>query len=164
MRANNEIADVQLPRKVMGMQKVYRFEDDCEDKQLLGNKGANLVVMTRLGFPVPPGFIVSIEAYKDYQPKGRLPLGEIDESLSWLERCTGKALTDGLMVSVRSSAPVSMPGMMDTILNVSSKDEVMSCITKVFSSWDNPRAVEYRKLHGIASDLGTSAVVICWES
>ncbi|MFQ5873966.1 MAG: putative PEP-binding protein, partial [Dehalococcoidia bacterium] len=81
------------------------------------------------------------------------------KALSWLEKRTGKALGNGLMVSVRSSAPVSMPGMMDTILNVGSRDQIMSCITTVFSSWNNARAVEYRRLHNIPPDLGTSAVV-----
>ncbi len=141
------------------MPKVYRFDDSCEDSQLLGNKGANLVVMTKLGLPVPPGFVVSIEAFKDYQCNGHLPVEEIEGALSWLEKQTGRALGEELMVSVRSSAPVSMPGMMDTILNVSTKEEVTSCITKVFSSWDNARAVEYRRLHNIPADLGTSAVV-----
>ena len=141
------------------MPKVYRFDDSCEDSQLLGNKGANLVVMTKLGLPVPPGFVVSIEAFKDYQCSRHLPVEEIEGALSWLEKQTGRALGEELMVSVRSSAPVSMPGMMDTILNVSTKEEVTSCITKVFSSWDNARAVEYRRLHNIPADLGTSAVV-----
>ena len=56
------------------MAATYRFQDNCEDKKLLGNKGANLVTMTKLGLPVPPGFVVSIEAYKDYKHSGRLPV------------------------------------------------------------------------------------------
>ena len=140
------------------MTKVYTFEDGLEDKQLLGNKGANLVTMTKLGLPVPPGFVVSIDAFKEQQSGGLLPTEEIDNALTWLENKTRKKLGQGLMVSVRSAAPVSMPGMMDTVLNVASKDEMMSCITKVFASWDTPRAVEYRRLQNIPSDLGTSAV------
>ena len=100
------------------MAATYRFLDNCEDKKLLGNKGANLVTMTKLGLPVPPGFVVSIEAYKDYKPSGRLPSTEIDSALEWLEEQSGKKLGGGLEVSVRSSAPVSMPGMMDTVLNI----------------------------------------------
>ncbi len=141
------------------MARVYTFEDGLEDKQLLGNKGANLVTMTRLGLPVPMGFVVSIDAFKEHQTGGSLPTEEIANGLTWLENKTGKKLGEGLMVSVRSSAPVSMPGMMDTVLNVSSKDEMMSCITQVFASWDTPRAVGYRGLHKISYDLGTSAVV-----
>jgi phosphoenolpyruvate synthase/pyruvate phosphate dikinase len=138
---------------------VYRFLDDCEDKMLLGNKGANLVTMTKIGLRVPPGFVVSIEAYVEYRRTGRLPIEDIDEGLHWLEGLTGKRLGDGLMVSVRSSAPVSMPGMMDTLLNIKSKAHMISAIKKIFGSWDNLRAVEYRRLNNIPRDIGTSAVV-----
>ena len=141
------------------MTQVYRFEDECQDKQLLGNKGANLVIMTKIGLPVPPGFTVSIDAFKDHQLNSHLPVDEISEAMSRLEKQMGKTFGKDFMVSVRSSAPVSMPGMMDTVLNVASHDEMMSCITKIFSSWDNPRAIEYRRLHKIPSDLGTSAVI-----
>jgi pyruvate,orthophosphate dikinase len=138
---------------------VYKFTDDCEDKILLGNKGANLVTMTRIGLPVPPGFVISIEAYKEYKRTGRLPIADIEDALQWLEGFTGKKLGNGLMVSVRSSAPVSMPGMMDTLLNVRSKAHMISAVKKIFGSWDNLRAVEYRRLHSIPRDIGTSAVV-----
>ena len=141
------------------MAAVYRFLDDCEDKMLLGNKGANLVTMTKIGLRVPPGFVVSIEAYAEYRRTGRLPVEDIDEGLRWLEGVTGKRLGDGLMVSVRSSAPVSMPGMMDTLLNIKSKAHMISAIKKIFGSWDNLRAVEYRRLNNIPRDIGTSAVV-----
>ncbi|MBN2098464.1 MAG: pyruvate, phosphate dikinase [Dehalococcoidia bacterium] len=126
---------------------------------LLGNKGANLVTMTRIGLPVPPGFVISIEAYKEYKRTGRLPIADIEDALQWLEGHTGRRLGNGLMVSVRSSAPVSMPGMMDTLLNVSSKAHMVSAVKKIFGSWDNLRAVEYRRLHNIPRDIGTSAVV-----
>jgi len=138
---------------------VYRLLDDCEDKMLLGNKGANLVTMTKIGLRVPPGFVVSIEAYVEYRRTGRLPIEDIDEGLRWLEGLMGKRLGDGLMVSVRSSAPVSMPGMMDTLLNIKSKAHMISAIKKIFGSWDNLRAVEYRRLNNIPRDIGTSAVV-----
>lgn len=141
------------------MAKVFLFDGDSEDKSLLGNKGANLVTMTRLGLPVPPGFIVSIEAYREYQHNSKLPLEEIEQALSWLEEKTGKKLGEGLSVSVRSSAPVSMPGMMDTVLNLTDSAEILSAVKRVFDSWDNLRAVEYRRLNRIPSDLGTSAII-----
>ncbi|MDM8001064.1 MAG: pyruvate, phosphate dikinase [Dehalococcoidia bacterium] len=126
---------------------------------LLGNKGANLVTMTKIGLRVPPGFIVSIEAYAEYKRTGRLPIEDIENGLRWLESVTGKRFGEGLMVSVRSSAPVSMPGMMDTMLNIKSKAHMISAIKKIFGSWDNLRAVEYRRLNNIPRDIGTSAVI-----
>lgn len=141
------------------MASVHRFQADCEDKNLLGNKGANLVTMTRLGLPVPPGFVISIDAYAVYKGSRRLPTEEIDSAMEWLESETGKKLGDGLTVSVRSSAPVSMPGMMDTVLNIKEKATMMSAIKKVFDSWDNLRAVEYRRLNRIPSDTGTAAII-----
>lgn len=141
------------------MASVYRFQDDCEDKNLLGNKGANLVTMTRLGLPVPPGFVVSIDAYLVYKTSRRLPTEEIDAAVEWLENETGKKMGDGLTVSVRSSAPVSMPGMMDTVLNIKDQATMMSAIKKVLDSWDNLRAVEYRRLNHIPSDMGSAAIV-----
>ncbi len=138
---------------------VYKFTDDCEDKMLLGNKGANLVTMTKIGLRVPPGFVLSIEAYAEYRRSGRLPIEDIEEGLRWLEQAAGKKMGGGLMVSVRSSAPVSMPGMMDTMLNIRSKQHMISAIKKIFGSWDNLRAVEYRRLNRIPRDIGTAAIV-----
>ncbi len=137
------------------MPSVFFFEDAGEDKALLGNKGANLVTMTRMGLPVPPGFVISVEAYKEYELNGKLPLEEIEQALSWLEKKVG----EGLSVSVRSSAPASMPGMMDTVLNLRDSAEVISAVKRVFESWDNLRAIEYRRLNRIPSDLGTAAIV-----
>jgi pyruvate,orthophosphate dikinase len=141
------------------MTNVFFFEDAHEDKSLLGNKGANLVTMTRLGLPVPPGFAVSIRAYKEYEHNGKLPLEEIEQALARLGEKMGKKVGDGLWVSVRSSAPVSMPGMMDTVLNLKDPAEIISAVKRVFDSWDNPRAVEYRRLNQIPPDLGTAAIV-----
>ena len=98
----------------VSMVYVHSLHEDFTDKSELGNKGANLVTMMRLGLPVPPGFIVSIEAYKMWGETGLLPDEAIEEALASLEKETGKKLGKGLEVSVRSSAPVSMPGMMDT--------------------------------------------------
>jgi len=141
------------------MSYVYDFQDNCEDKAILGNKGANLVTMTRLGLPVPPGFILSVEAYTEYKRSGRLPEAEIKQALVALEKQAGKKLGKELQVSVRSSAPVSMPGMMDTILNVKDLDGMKIAAKRVFDSWDNMRAVEYRRLNNIPADLGTSVIV-----
>ncbi|MCX5998803.1 MAG: PEP-utilizing enzyme, partial [Chloroflexi bacterium] len=141
------------------MQNIYRFTDTCEDKSLLGNKGANLVTMTRIGLQVPPGFIVSIAAYREYRRSGKLPQHEIEQALAALETQTGKRLGHGLAVSVRSSAPASMPGMMDTVLDVRDMSSLLSSAKKIFDSWDNPRAVEYRRINRIAADLGTSAII-----
>lgn len=141
------------------MARVFFFEDDCEDKSLLGNKGANLVTMSKLGLPVPPGFVISIEAYKECERSGKLPLEEIKQALARLAKQTGRKLGEDLSVSVRSSAPVSMPGMMDTVLNLREPAEVISAVKHVFNSWDNLRAVEYRRLNRIPSDLGSAAIV-----
>jgi len=141
------------------MSMVYKLADDFDDKSLLGNKGANLVTMTKLGLAVPPGFVVSIEAYREYKHSGKLPMEEIERSLQDLEQETGKSLGKGLTVSVRSSAPVSMPGMMDTVLDVKEPERVISSIKKVFDSADNVRAIQYRRLNRIPSGLGTAAIV-----
>lgn len=141
------------------MTNILFFEDDCEEKSLLGNKGANLVTMTRVGLPVPPGFTISIEAYKEYEHSGKLPVEEIEQGLSLLAKQTGKKVGEDLLVSVRSSAPVSMPGMMDTVLNLRQPAMIMTAVERVFDSWNNLRAAEYRRLNQIPSDLGTAAIV-----
>ena len=84
------------------MTAIYHFTGSWDDKNLLGNKGANLVAMTKLRLPVPPGFVVSIEAYKKYKRTGKLPADEIKQALEILEKQAGKGLGDGLAVSVRS--------------------------------------------------------------
>jgi pyruvate,orthophosphate dikinase len=141
------------------MAKIYSLSDKCEDKDALGNKGANLVTMTRLGLPVPPGFVVSIESCRMFKQSGMLPNEDIEQAVSALERQTKHRLGKGLQVSVRSSAPVSMPGMMDTLLNIGDREQVKQAVKRIFDSWDNPRAVEYRKINHIPPDLGTAAIV-----
>jgi len=138
---------------------IYSFHDNCEDKTLLGNKGANLVTMSKLGLPVPPGFVVSVQGYNEYKKTGRLSEKEIAQAVADLEKESRSKLGKGLQVSVRSSAPVSMPGMMDTVLNVNSMSEMRAAIRRIFESWDNIRAIEYRRLNNIPSDIGTAAVV-----
>ena len=85
------------------MSMIYKLADDFDDKRLLGNKGANLVTMTKLGLPVPPGFVVSIEAYREYKHIGKLPSEQIERALQTLEQETGKSMHKGLTLSVRSS-------------------------------------------------------------
>ena len=105
---------------------VYLFtEGSAEMRSLLGGKGANLAEMTNLGLPVPPGFTISTEGCREYYAQGaKLPAGmeeEVSRQLAVLEEQTGKRFGDAanpLLVSVRSGAVFSMPGMMDTILNL----------------------------------------------
>jgi pyruvate,orthophosphate dikinase len=109
---------------------VYDFTEGNKDlKDLLGGKGANLAEMTNLGLPVPPGFTITTEACRHYLEHGRLPDGleaDIDRHLTALEDAMGKRLgqaDDPLLVSVRSGAKFSMPGMMETVLNIGLNDE-----------------------------------------
>lgn len=141
------------------MANVYSFDGACEDKWMLGNKGANLVVMVRLGLPVPPGFVISVDAYREFKKTGQLPLQEIDAALAALEKQSGNKLGQGLAVSVRSSAAASMPGMMDTVLEVRQRNLMIESVRKVFSSWDNARAAEYRKLNNISAQMGLAVVI-----
>lgn len=108
---------------------VYDFnEGSREMKDMLGGKGANLAEMSNIGIPVPPGFTIKTEACVYYSDSGEYPPGldeEIDEHLARLEETIGKELgdpEDPLLVSVRSGARVSMPGMMDTVLNLGLND------------------------------------------
>ena len=110
---------------------VYLFEEGNSDmKALLGGKGANLAEMTRIQLPVPPGFTITTEACREYITLGKeYPEGMLEQvldAINWLEEKTGKVFGDKeipLLVSVRSGAPISMPGMMDTILNLGLNDE-----------------------------------------
>jgi pyruvate, orthophosphate dikinase len=109
---------------------VFNFSQGSKDqKDLLGGKGANLAEMTNLGLPVPPGFTITTEACRHYLATGSEPeslAGEVDSHLTALQDSMGKQLgdpQDPLLVSVRSGAKFSMPGMMDTVLNVGLTDE-----------------------------------------
>ena len=115
------------------MQKyVYLFsEGNAQMRNTLGGKGANLAEMTNLGMPVPQGFTISTDACTSYYENGRQITGEImqqiNEALKKIEEINGKKFGDSrnpLLVSVRSGARASMPGMMDTILNLGLNDEV----------------------------------------
>jgi pyruvate, orthophosphate dikinase len=138
---------------------VYTIDTKFNDKNELGNKGANLVNMVNLGLPVPPAFVVSISAWREWEKTKRLPEKDIDEALANLEKKMGRKMGAGLEVSVRSSGPVSMPGMMDTVLNIGDRQKMLDAIIKVFASWNSPRAIEYRRLNKIPGDLGTSAII-----
>ncbi|HEY7133933.1 MAG TPA: pyruvate, phosphate dikinase [Acidimicrobiia bacterium] len=124
------------------MKYVYAFEEGSkEQKFLLGGKGANLAEMTNLGLPVPPGFTISTDACKAYLAAGNeLPAGLLDEvssALEALESKMGKRLgddVDPLLVSVRSGAPFSMPGMMDTVLNLGLNDTSVGGLAKQTSN------------------------------
>ena len=141
------------------MSTIYHFTGAWDDKSLLGNKGANLVAMTKLRLPVPPGFVISVDAFNEYKRSGMVPVDEINQALDILEHRTGKKLGDGLSVSVRSSAAASMPGMMDTVLDVTKRDDLISAVKKVFDSWNNPRAIGYRRLNQISADMGTAVII-----
>ena len=112
------------------MKYVYDFDEACEGgRALLGGKGVGLAEMTQLGVPVPAGFTITTDASRAYMSANQVPDGldaEVDEHIASLERKAGKRFgdhDDPLLVSVRSGAAVSMPGMMDTILNLGLDDE-----------------------------------------
>ena len=118
---------------------VYSFsEGDKEKKELLGGKGANLAEMTKIGLPVPSGFVVTTEACLSYYDNNQNMIDEIInqifEKVTELENKTGKRLgdpTNPLLVSVRSGARASMPGMMDTVLNLGINDEVVTGLSNL---------------------------------
>ncbi|HEY2793500.1 MAG TPA: pyruvate, phosphate dikinase [Micromonosporaceae bacterium] len=132
---------------------VYDFAEGNKDlKDLLGGKGANLAEMTNLGLPVPPGFTITTEACQSYLNDGREPetlRAEVDEHLAGLESAMGRKLgdpADPLLVSVRSGAKFSMPGMMETVLNVGLTDESVAGLAA--QAGDNERFAwdSYRRL------------------
>jgi pyruvate,orthophosphate dikinase len=129
---------------------VYDFTEGNKDlRDLLGGKGANLAEMTNLGLPVPPGFIITTDACRYYLEYGSLPDGmdeEVSAHLSALEAAMGRKLgdpADPLLVSVRSGAKFSMPGMMETVLNIGLSDESVLGLAKQAGNerfaWDSYR-------------------------
>src|SRR5215469_5524988 len=116
---------------------VYAFTEGNKDlKDLLGGKGANLAEMTNIGLPLPPGFTMTTEACRYFLAHGGVPEGlaaEVDEHLRRMEQAMGRQLgdpADPLLVSVRSGAKFSMPGMMDTVLNIGITDESVHGLAK----------------------------------
>ncbi len=133
------------------MKSIYFFDEgNGKNKKLLGGKGAGLCEMTRLKLPVPPGFVITTEVCKQYYennkklPKGLLP--QIKKNISKIEKKTGKKLNSSenpLLISVRSGGAVSMPGMMDTILNLGINDITVKGLAKQSNNprfaWDSYR-------------------------
>src|SRR4051812_33415057 len=131
---------------------VYDFVEGNKDlKDLLGGKGANLAEMTRMGLPVPPGFTITTEACRAYLATGDAPAGlfaEVGEHLHELETRMGRNLgdpDDPLLVSVRSGAKFSMPGMMETVLDIGLSD---ASVAGLCAHTDDPRFAwdSYRRL------------------
>ena len=122
----------------MAKKYTYLFsEGNAKMRELLGGKGANLAEMTNIGLPVPQGFTISTEACTQYYEDGRKINDEIKSqimvAISEMEKITGKKFGDTenpLLVSVRSGARASMPGMMDTILNLGLNEEVVEVLAK----------------------------------
>ncbi len=119
---------------------VYNFEEgDGKNKKLLGGKGANLCEMTRIGLPVPPGFVISTEACLSYlaqKKQGLQPdlMNQVREAMAYLEKKTARGFgtpEQPLLVSVRSGAAMSMPGMMDTILNLGLNSKTLPGLIKM---------------------------------
>ncbi|WP_059013674.1 pyruvate, phosphate dikinase [Streptomyces specialis] len=171
------------------MKYVYDFTEGHKDlKDLLGGKGANLAEMTRLGLPVPPGFTITTEACCEYLRSGAEPAAlrdEVSAHLDALEKRMGKQLGSGddpLLVSVRSGAKFSMPGMMDTVLNIGLTDVSVNALAVQAGderfAWDSYRRLiqmfgktvlgidgdlfedrleEMRKTAGVATDVELTA-------
>ena len=139
---------------------VYLFsEGDATMRNLLGGKGANLAEMTKLGLPVPQGFTITTEACTQYYEDGRKIndeiMAQIMDHISKMEEITGKKFGDKenpLLVSVRSGARASMPGMMDTILNLGLNEEVVETLASASGNarwaWDC-----YRRFIQMFSDV-----------
>jgi pyruvate,orthophosphate dikinase len=143
----------------MSSKWVYQFsEGDKSMKNLLGGKGANLAEMTRIGLPVPPGFTITTEVCNHYSANSSYPDGEkeqLDAALAALEADSGKKLGEGadpLLLSVRSGARASMPGMMDTVLNLGLND---TTVEGVISTTGNPRFAYdcYRRFVSMYGDV-----------
>ncbi|HBV95942.1 MAG: pyruvate phosphate dikinase [Peptococcaceae bacterium BICA1-7] len=139
---------------------VYLFEEGKADmKDLLGGKGANLAEMTNLGIPVPPGFCITTETCKEFYIEDRkFPPGlkdQVQDALAVIEEKTGKKFGDlekPLLVSIRSGAPISMPGMMDTVLNLGLNDNTVEGLARITG---NPRFAYdcYRRLLNMFGDV-----------
>jgi pyruvate,orthophosphate dikinase len=157
---------------VEGVKFVYDFTEGNKDlKDLLGGKGANLAEMTNLGLPVPPGFTITTEACKVYLDSGEEPAAlrdEVSAHLDALEQRMGKKLgqaDDPLLVSVRSGAKFSMPGMMDTVLNIGLSDKSVQGLAQQAGddrfAWDSYRRLIQmfgKTVLGVEGDLFEEAL------
>ncbi|WP_316740099.1 pyruvate, phosphate dikinase [Streptomyces sp. MK7] len=150
MSENKDPQVAERGQSVEGVKFVYDFTEGNKDlKDLLGGKGANLAEMTNLGLPVPPGFTITTEACKVYLDSGEEPAAlrdEVSAHLDALEERMGKKLGQAdnpLLVSVRSGAKFSMPGMMDTVLNIGLSDKSVQGLAKQAGderfAWDSYR-------------------------
>ncbi|MFJ4279269.1 pyruvate, phosphate dikinase [Streptomyces massasporeus] len=150
MSENKDLQVAEHGASVEGVKFVYDFTEGNKDlKDLLGGKGANLAEMTNLGLPVPPGFTITTEACKVYLESGEEPAAlrdEVSAHLDALQARMGKKLgqaDDPLLVSVRSGAKFSMPGMMDTVLNIGLSDKSVQGLAKQAGddrfAWDSYR-------------------------
>ena len=142
---------------------VYRFDEaDPDNAALFGGKGTGLARMTLGGLPVPPGFVITTEACRRYQEEGRVPdhlLAEALDHLAGLEAATLRSFGGGpkpLLVSVRSGAPVSMPGMMDTILNLGLNEAAAAALAKATGS-TRFMAEVYTRFHRMYADIVLAA-------
>ncbi|MBQ9511820.1 MAG: pyruvate, phosphate dikinase [Lachnospiraceae bacterium] len=140
--------------------RVYKFEEgNANMRELLGGKGANLAEMTGLGMPIPQGFTVTTEACTDYYNDGKTikkdTQDQIYKAMAWLEKINGKKFgdpTNPLLVSVRSGARASMPGMMDTILNLGMNDKTCEGFAKTTANARFARD-SYRRFIQMFSDV-----------
>jgi pyruvate,orthophosphate dikinase len=143
----------------MSNKRVYLFhEGNAKMRDLLGGKGANLAEMTNIGLPVPPGFTITTECCNYYSKHGKFPDGLMDDvkaALAAVEKDMGKRLGDPenpLLVSVRSGAKFSMPGMMDTVLNLGLNDQTAEALIRLTGNerfvWD-----AYRRFVMMFSDI-----------
>ena len=133
----------------MSTRYVFDFsEGDKDQKDLLGGKGANLAEMVKIGLPVPPGFTITTDACRVYLAEGKAPASladEVTEHVKNIEKAMGRKLTDSdnpLLLSVRSGAKFSMPGMMETVLNIGLNDESVFGLASVSGerfAWDSYR-------------------------
>ncbi|MFE7359151.1 pyruvate, phosphate dikinase [Streptomyces sp. NPDC057543] len=165
-------------REAQGQKFVYDFTEGNKDlKDLLGGKGANLAEMTNLGLPVPPGFTITTEACKVYLDSGEEPAelrDEVSAHLDALQARMGKKLgqaDDPLLVSVRSGAKFSMPGMMDTVLNIGLSDESVAGLATQAGderfAWDSYRRLIQmfgKTVLGVDGDLFEEALEAAKEA
>ncbi|MFJ3493060.1 pyruvate, phosphate dikinase [Streptomyces sp. NPDC086091] len=178
MSENKDLPVAETDGTVEAVKFVYDFTEGNKDlKDLLGGKGANLAEMTNLGLPVPPGFTITTEACKTYLDSGEEPAAlrdEVSAHLAALESTMGKRLgqaDDPLLVSVRSGAKFSMPGMMDTVLNIGLSDRSVQGLAKQAGddrfAWDSYRRLIQmfgKTVLGVDGDLFEEALEAAKEA
>ncbi|GHE67808.1 pyruvate, phosphate dikinase [Streptomyces spiralis] len=178
MSENKDPQVAERGESVEGVKFVYDFTEGNKDlKDLLGGKGANLAEMTNLGLPVPPGFTITTEACKVYLDSGEEPAAlrdEVSAHLDALEGRMGKKLGQAdnpLLVSVRSGAKFSMPGMMDTVLNIGLSDKSVQGLAKQAGderfAWDSYRRLIQmfgKTVLGVDGDLFEEALEAAKEN